>query len=502
MSTALFADSKFYGPELLQISDAVAREKGLSKDIVLEAMEEAIQKAAKTKYGPESDIRVNIDRKTGEVSLTKCITVKDIVEDEMNEVTLAEAKKMDPKAEIGTVFSTKLPPINFGRVAVQLGRQAIFQKIHEAEREKQYNELKDKAGEIINGVVKRAEFNSVTLDIGRTEAVIRRDQLIPKENFRVGDRVRAYITEVRREVKGPQVFLSRTHPQFLAKLFAQEVPEIYEGIIEIKSVARDPGSRAKIAVFTSDPNVDPIGACVGVRGSRVQAIIQELQGEKIDIVWWSDNPATFAVNALAPAEVSRVILDEDNHKFEVLVPENQLSLAIGRRGQNVRLASMLTGWDISVVSEAEAIERRNKEYHEKSKAFMDALECDEVIAHLLVNEGFLNAEELSEESLEDLASIEGFDENIAGELLNRAKAYMQKKRVEQDKQLRQSKVEAKLMKFDKLTKEELLALADKGIKKLDNLADLSVEELIELLPDLSKDRAEDVIMKAREHWFK
>ncbi len=501
MSVALWMDSKFYGPELLQIADSVAREKGLKKDQVLEAMEGAIQKAAKSKYGYESDIRANIDRKTGEVSIMKYLTVKEPIEDEFNEITLEEAKKMDPNAEVGTVFTTKLPPINFGRVAAQVGRQIIVQKIREAEREKQYNEFKDKVGEIVNGVVKRAEFNSVTLDVGHTEAVIRRDQLLPKENFRVGDRVRAYIADVSREEKGPQIFLSRTHPQFLVKLFCQEVPEIYEGVIEIKSVARDPGSRAKIAVFTSDSNIDPIGACVGVRGSRVQSIIQELQGEKIDIILWSDDPATFAVNALAPAEVSRVVVDEENHKFEVLAPDSQLSLAIGRRGQNVRLASMLIGWNVTVVSETEALDRKNKEYHESSKAFMEALDCDEVIAHLLVTEGFSSIEDVAYIAKEDLSSIEGFDENLADELINRANVYLQKKESEIKELLKEKNVDERIIEGNWFSGKDLLALTNAGVLKLDDLADLSTDELVEILPNLSDKDAGDIIMKAREHWF-
>lgn len=502
MSTALWTDSKFYGPELLQVADSVAREKGLNKDQVLSAMEGAIQKAAKSRYGYESDIRVNIDQKTGEVTIMKYLTVKDPVEDEYNEITLEEAKKIDPKAEVGTVFTTKLPPVNFGRVAAQVGRQIIVQKIREAEREKQYLEFKDRVGEIVSGVVKRAEFNSVTLDIGHTEAVIRKDQLLPKENFRVGDRVRAYIADVSREERGPQIFLSRTHPQFLVKLFCQEVPEIYERVIEIKSVARDPGSRAKIAVYTSDTNIDPIGACVGVRGSRVQAIIQELQGEKIDIVLWSDDPATFAVNALAPAEVSRVVVDEENHKFEVLAPDSQLSLAIGRRGQNVKLASMLIGWNVTVVSETEALERKNKEYHESSKAFMDALDCDEVIAHLLVTEGFSGVEELAYISKEELSSIEGFDETLAEELIKRASDYLVKKDAEVAKQLEEKQIDKKLIDLGLLSNNDLLVLVNAGIKNLDDVADLSINELVELLPNISESDASDIIMKAREHWFK
>ncbi|MDR2794480.1 MAG: transcription termination factor NusA [Holosporaceae bacterium] len=502
MSTALWTDSRFYGPELLQISDAVAREKGLEKEKVLEVMESAIQKAARSKYGHEHDIRVNIDRKTGEVSILKCLTVKENVENEYTEISLEDARKIDADAAVDTVLSSRLPPINFGRVAAQVGRQIITQKIREAEREKQYNEFIGRVGEIISGVVKRAEYNSVTLDIGRTEAIIKKDQLIPKENFRVGDRVRAYIANVSQETSGPQIFLSRTHPQFLAKLFQQEVPEIYDNVIEIKSVARDPGSRAKIAVYTADSSIDPIGACVGIRGSRVQTIIQELQGEKIDIVLWSDDPATFAVNALAPAEVSKVVMDEENRKFEVLAPDNQLSLAIGRRGQNVRLASQLIGWNVTVVSESEATEKRNQEYHQQSRVFMDILDCDEVIAYLLVTEGFTEIEELAYITKDELVSIEGFDENLADELISRAKNYLAEKEKEASEKIKKLKIDKKIMAIGLLSDKMLLQLAANKILKLDDLADLSADELVEIVPDLDKDIANEVIMKAREHWFK
>ena len=501
MSTALWTDSRFYGPELLQISDSVAREKGLEKEKILEAMEVAIQKAARSKYGNEHDIRVIIDRRTGEVTIMKCVTVKEVVEDEFTDISLEEALKLDPNATIGHVFTTILPPINFGRVSAQVGRQIINQKIREAEREKQYDEFKGRVGEIISGVVKRAEINSVTLDIGRTEAVIKKEQLIPKENFRVGDRVRAYIVDVSRETKGAQIFLSRTHPNFLAKLFMQEVPEIYDGIIEIKSVARDPGSRAKIAVYAADTNIDPVGACVGVRGSRVQAIIQELQGEKIDIVLWSDDPATFAVNALAPAEISKVVVDEENHKFEVLAPDSQLSLAIGRRGQNVRLASQLIGWNVTVVSESEAIERQNREYQERSQAFMEALDCDEVIARLLVTEGFYTVEELASVPLEELLSIEGFDENLANELISRAKVYLEKKEAEAAAQIKKLNIDPKILELGVFSNEMLVKLAEQKIVKLSDLADLSSDELIDILPDLNIDQANDIIMAARKDWF-
>ncbi|MDR2724093.1 MAG: transcription termination factor NusA [Holosporaceae bacterium] len=502
MSTALWSNSRFYGPELLQISDAVAREKGLEKEKILEAMEGAIQKAARLKYGPEHDIRVSIDRKSGEVSILKCITVKEVVENEVTEISLEEARKTDKSAIIDHVLTTELPPVNFGRVAAQVGRQIITQKIREAEREKQYKEFKDRVGEIISGVIKRAEYNSVTLDIGHTEAIIRRDQLIPKENFRVGDRVRAYIADVSQETKGAQVFLSRTHPQFLAKLFAQEVPEIYDGVIDIKSVARDPGSRAKIAVYSADSNIDPIGACVGVRGSRVQSIIRELQGEKIDIVLWSDDLTTFAVNALAPAEVSRVVVDEENRRFEVLAPDEQLSLAIGRRGQNVRLASQLIGWNVTVVSESEALEKSNQEYHAQSKEFMVALDCDEVIAHLLVAEGFTSIQELGNIQKEEMASIEGFNEGLAEELIARAKNYLQKKDEEALEKLKSMKIDGDIINIDAFSSDDLLILAEHNIKKLDDLADLSTEELRELLPHLDENCAGEIILKSREHWFK
>ncbi|MDR1335117.1 MAG: transcription termination factor NusA [Holosporaceae bacterium] len=502
MSTSLWTDSKFYGPELLQIAEAVAREKGLEKEKILEAMEGAIQKAAKSKYGHEHDIRVIIDRKIGEVSILKCITVKETIEDEFVDITLEDALKIDPNAVTGQILSTKLPPVNFGRIAAQVGRQIIIQKITEAEREKQYEEFKNRVGEIISGIVKRVEYNHLIVDIGKTGAVIKKDQLIPKENYRIGDRIRAYIYEVSRESKGHQVFLSRTYPQFLAKLFMQEVPEIYDGVIEIKAVARDPGSRAKIAVYSADTNIDPIGACVGVRGNRVQAIIQELQGEKIDIILWSNDLATFAVNALAPAEVTRVVMDEENRRFEVLAPDNQLSLAIGRRGQNVRLASILIGCSVTVVSETFAMEQRNKEYHLNSQTFMEALDCDEVIAHLLVTEGFETVEELSNCPIEGLASINGFDEDIAKELISRAKDYMQRKKEESAQKIKSMEVDKEIITMGLLSDDMILALAEKNILKLDELADLCTDELMEILPGINQNFANEVIMKSREHWFK
>jgi N utilization substance protein A len=406
--------------ELIQVADVVAREKGIDRDEVLEAMEQAIQKAGRSKYGQEHDIRASIDRQTGEIRLVRCTEVVEEVEDDITQITLEQAQKRDPALSLGDFIVDPLPPIDFGRIAAQTAKQVIVQKVREAERSRQYEEFKDRTGEIVNGIVKRVEFGNVTVDLGRAEAVLRRDELLPRESFRNGDRVRAYIFDVREEPRGPQIFLSRTHPEFMKGLFRQEVPEIYDGIIEIKAVARDPGSRAKIGVISYDGSIDPVGACVGMRGSRVQAVVGELQGEKIDIVPWSDDPATFVVNALAPAEVAKVVLDEDQRRIEVVVPDEQLSLAIGRRGQNVRLATMLSGWDIDILTEAEESERRQEEFRTRSKIFMDALDIDDVMAHLLVAEGFTSVEEIAYTGLEELTQIEGFVEDIAEELQNRA----------------------------------------------------------------------------------
>src|SRR5258708_26898042 len=381
--------------EMLQVADAVAREKSIEREEVLEAMEQAIQKAGRAKYGHEHDIRAQIDRNTGEIQLLRYRQAADPVENEATQITLAEAQGKNPDAQLGDFIIDPLPPIDFGRIAAQTAKQVIVQRVREAERKRQYNEYKDRVGEIVNGLVKRVEFGNITVDLGRAEAVLRRDELLPRETFRPGDRVRAYIFDVRREPRGPQIFLSRTHPQFMAKLFAQEVPEVYDGIIEIRAVAGDPGSRAKIGVISNDSGIDPVGACVGMRGSRVQAVVGELQGEKIDIIPWSGDPATFVVNALAPAEVAKVVLDEEQRRIAVVVPDEQLSLAIGRRGQNVRLASMLTGWDIDIMTEAEESERRTEEFRTRSALFIEALDVDDVIAHLLVGEGFTTVEEIA-----------------------------------------------------------------------------------------------------------
>lgn len=493
-------------PELLQVADAVARDKGIDKDEVLTAMEFAIQKAGRSKYGLEHDIRATIDRKSGEIRLARYIEVvenSENVENEAAQITLAEALKKDKTLKVGDFIIDPLPPVDFGRIAAQTAKQVIVQKVRDAERMRQYNEYKDRVGEICNGVVKRVEAGNIIVDMGRAEAILRRDELIPREVFHNGDRIRAYILDVRQEQRGPQIFLSRTHPQFMAKLFAQEVPEIYDGVIEIKSVARDPGSRAKMAVVASDSSIDPVGACVGMRGVRVQAIVTELQGEKVDIIQWSPDAATFIVNALAPAEVIKVILDEEAHRIEVVVPDDQLSLAIGRRGQNVRLASQLTEWYIDILTEAEESERRQSEAKVRIRTFMDALDVDDMIAHLLAAEGFTSVEEVAFVPTEDIASIEGFDEDLAAELQNRAKTFVEKQNAEFAVKSKELGVDDSLISFDGLTQAMIVKLAEKGIKTLDDFADLANDELLEILGEntMTAHDADALIMKAREHWF-
>ena len=489
--------------ELIQVADVVAREKGIERDEVLEAMEQAIQKAGRSKYGQEHDIRASIDRQTGEIRLVRCTTVVEELEDDITQLTLEQARQRDPALSLGDLIVDPLPPIDFGRIAAQTAKQVIVQKVREAERSRQYDEFKDRTGEIVNGIVKRVEFGNVTVDLGRAEAVLRRDELLPRESFRNGDRVRAYIYDVREEIRGPQIFLSRTHPEFMKGLFRQEVPEIYDGIIEIKAVARDPGSRAKIGVISHDGSIDPVGACVGMRGSRVQAVVGELQGEKIDIVPWSDDPATFVVNALAPAEVAKVVLDEDQRRIEVVVPDDQLSLAIGRRGQNVRLATMLSGRDIDILTEAEESERRQEEFRTRSKIFMEALDIDDVMAHLLVAEGFSSVDEIAYTGLEDLTQIEGFVEDIAEELQNRALVYTEAERERLASRRLELGVSDELAKMDGLTASMVVILGENEIKSVDDLGDLASDELIELLPgvEMSMEEANTIIMAARAHWF-
>jgi N utilization substance protein A len=494
--------------ELLQVADAVAREKSIDRDEVLIAMEQAIQKAGRSKYGHEHDIRAAIDRKTGEIKLTRVQeVVGEVVENEATQIPLKAAVRRDPNLKVGDLIIDDLPPIDFGRIAAQTAKQVIVQKVRESERKRQFEEFKDRKGEIINGLVKRVEFGNVTVDLGRGEAMLRRDELLPRETFRNGDRVRALILDVREEPRGPQIFLSRTHPDFMAKLFAQEVPEIYDGIIEIKAVARDPGSRAKIAVISHDSGIDPVGACVGMRGSRVQAVVQELQGEKIDIIPWSPDPATFVVNALAPAEVAKVVLDEDSGRIEVVVPDEQLSLAIGRRGQNVRLASQLTGFDIDILTEEQESKRRQEEFKTRSQMFMDALDVDDVIAQLLVTEGFTSIEEVAFVPPEDLAGIEGFDEDVATELKTRALAWIEAEAERLNVRRRELGVADDVAAIEGLTPAMLVALGEKGVKSLDDLADLAADELNDekdgILKDfeVSTEDANAIIMAARAHWF-
>src|SRR6195952_4294308 len=413
--------------ELLQIADAVAREKNIDRQIVLESMEDAMQKAARSRYGQETEVRAEINPKTGEVRFSRLLLVVDEIKNAPPQTLPADARKKTPAAEVGDWIAETLPPFDFGRIAAQSAKQVIVQKVREAERDRQYEEYKDRISDIVNGVVKRVEYGNVIIDLGRGEAVVRRDELIPRETFRPGDRIRAYLFDVRRETRGPQIFLSRTHPQFMAKLFTQEVPEIYDGIVEIKAVARDPGSRAKIGVISRDSSVDPVGACVGMRGSRVQAVVNELQGEKIDIIPWSADAATFIVNALQPANVARVVIDEDDERIEVVVPDDQLSLAIGRRGQNVRLASQLTGSQIDILTEQEASEKRQREFAERTGLFEGELDVDETLAQLLVAEGFGSLEEVAYVDPSELAVIEGFDDDLAAELQNRAQEALDRK---------------------------------------------------------------------------
>ena len=464
--------------ELLQIADAVAREKSIEREVVIEAMAEAIQKAARSRYGAENEIRARINPTTGEIRLVRLLEVVDDVENDAVQIDLKEAQRRNPAAQLGDLIEDELPPVDFGRIAAQTAKQVIVQKVRDAERERQYDEYKDRIGEIVHGIVKRVEYGNVITDLGRGEAIVRRDELLPRETFRNGDRIRAYIYDVRREQRGPQIFLSRTHPQFMAKLFAQEVPEIYDGIIEIKEVARDPGSRAKIAVLSNDNSIDPVGACVGMRGSRVQAVVNELQGEKIDIIQWSPDSATFIVNALAPAEVVKVVLDEDTKRIEVVVPDDQLSLAIGRRGQNVRLASQLTHWDIDILTEAEESERRQAEFASRSATFADALDVDEVIAQLLASEGFSSIEEVAYVPLDEIAEIEGFDEDTAQEIQSRALDYIDRQNAEFDEKRKELGVEDAVGEIEGVTPRMLVALGENDVKTVDDLAGCATDDLI------------------------
>jgi len=465
--------------ELLQIADAVAREKVIDRQIVVAAMEDAIAKAARSRYGAETDVHAEIHPKTGELRLSRHLLVVEQVENDATEISLADARRRNPAAEVGDAIAETLPPFDFGRIAAQSAKQVIVQKVRDAERDRQYDEYKDRIGEIINGLVKRVEYGNVVVDLsGRGEAIVRRDELIPRETFRPGDRIRAYLFDVRREARGPQIFLSRTHPQFMAKLFGQEVPEIYDSIVEVKAVARDPGSRAKIAVTSNDSSIDPVGACVGMRGSRVQAVVGELGGEKIDIIPWSYDRATFIVNALQPAEVVKVVLDEEAERIEVVVPDEQLSLAIGRRGQNVRLASQLTGWDIDILTEAEESERRQKEFVERTEIFMNALDVDETVGQLLAAEGFRSVEELALVEPAELASIEGFDEETGAEIQRRAQDYLDRIEAEHEARRKELGVADDLREIEGLTTAMLVALGENDAKTVEDLAGCATDDLV------------------------
>ncbi len=510
--------------ELLAIADAVAREKLIDKGIVIEAMEDAIQRAARARYGAENDIRAKLDPNTGDLRLWRVLEVVEEVDDNFKQVDLKGAQKIKADAALGDFIVDPLPPIEFGRIAAQAAKQVIFQKVRDAERERQYEEFKDRAGEVITGVVKRVEFGHVVVDLGRAEGVIRRDQQIPREMVRVGDRIRSLILRVAREVRGPQIFLSRAHPDFMKKLFAQEVPEIYDGIIEIKAAARDPGSRAKIGVISYDSSIDPVGACVGMKGSRVQAVVQELQGEKIDIIPWSEDTATFVVNALQPATVARVVIDEEENRIEVVVPDDQLSLAIGRRGQNVRLASQLTNSQIDILTEADASEKRQREFVERSEMFQSELDVDETLAQLLVAEGFTSLEEVAYVERDEIASIEGLDDDIAQELQDRATEALERREAAAREERRALGVEDALANMPHLTEPMLVTLGKAGIFTLDDLADLATDELVQKKRQEPRRRAEnsnrsedkggilsayglsdeqgnEIIMAARAHWF-
>ena len=500
--------------ELLQIAEAVAREKNIDRSIVLSSMEDALQKAARSRYGQETEVRAEINPRTGETRFSRLLLVVDEIENDATQILMADARRKNPAAQVGDWIAETLPPFEFGRIAGQSAKQVIVQKLREAERDKQYDEYKDRIADIINGVVKRVEYGNVVVDLqGRGEAVVRRDELIPRETFRPGDRIRAYVYDVRREQRGPQIFLSRTHPQFMSKLFTQEVPEIYDGIIEVKAVARDPGSRAKIGVTSRDSSIDPVGACVGMRGSRVQAVVNELQGEKIDIIPWSPDAATFIVNALQPAEVVKVVLDEDSSRIEVVVPDDQLSLAIGRRGQNVRLASQLTGWDIDILTEAEESERRQKEFVERTNLFMEALDVDEVVGQLLASEGFRSLEELAYVEPAELSSIEGFDEDTASEIQSRARGHLQAVEEEFDRKRRELGVDDDLKEIDGITTAMMVKLGENDVKSVEDLAGAVPDDLVGWTErkdgestrhsgylesfEMSREDAEAVIMAAR-----
>ena len=499
--------------ELIQIADAVAREKSIDKSLVIEAMEDALARAARSRYGHETLVKAEINPKTGETRLWRLLEVVEEVDNDQIQMALSEARHRNPEAEVGDFMSEPLPPIDFGRQAAMGAKQVITQKVREAERDRQYEDFKDRLGEIINGIIKRVEYGHVIVDLGKAEAIIRRDQQLPRENYRNGDRIRAFIMDVRRETRGPQIFLSRSHPKFMAKLFEQEVPEVYDGVIEIKAVARDPGSRAKIGVYSNDPGIDPVGACVGMRGSRVQAVVNELGGEKIDIVPWNQNEATFVVNALAPAEVTKVVLDEDLKRIEVVVPDEQLSLAIGRRGQNVRLASQLTGYEIDIMTEEEESAKRQEEFRVRSELFMTGLDVDDMMAGLLVSEGFSKIEEIAFVGVEELMDIEGLDEETAEELQARARDFIEAENKKLDERRKELGVADDILEMEGLDLKMIVTLGENEVKSVEDLAGCATDDLTGWTERVDGERkhydgmlekykiaaedAEDLIMRAR-----
>ncbi len=488
--------------EILQVADMVARDKGIDREEILSAMEHAILKTAQLRYGTEKHIVAEIDRKTGDISIKRAINVVEEVHDPIKEISIEDARKMNPDIELGEVLYEVLPPIEFGRVAAQSARQVIVQKVKSAERNKQFEAFKGRVGEIITGIVKRVEFSDVILDVGRTEGILKKQDVIPNEIFKVGDRIKVLLVSISSEVSGPMLQLSRTHPDFLRKLFEQEVPDIYDNVVKIMSIARDPGSKAKMAVTTSDPNLDPVGACVGVKGMRVQAVVDELKGEKIDIVLWSDNPAIFVVNALSPAEVSRIVLDEDKKSVEAVVKSEQLSSAIGRRGQNVRLASKLTGWNINVITDEQDSKRRAEESSRIISSFIGELDVDDIVAHLLMNEGYTDVKDIAETSLSELCSIDGFDEEVAKELQERAILSLNKKKNNLKKLCDEMGVSKELMEYPAITDDLLEVLIKSDIKNLDDIGDLSTDELLDISKGLlTKEDAEALIMEIRKNWF-
>ena len=507
--------------ELLRIVDAVANEKSIDKELVISSMESAIQKAALTKFGNENDILVKINRENGEISIQKVLEVVDSVEDSSRQISIDQANKVSEgveKISVGSKIYEELPQIDFSRIAAQSAKQVINSKVREAERNRQFDDFKDKQGQILSGIIKRLEYGNAIIDLGRAEGVIKKDELIPREILKTGDRVKAYCYEVKQDFKGHQIFLSRAHPQFLAKLFFQEVPEIYEGVIEIKSVARDPGSRAKICVFSKDTSIDPVGACVGMRGSRVQTIVNELQGEKIDIIKWTEDLPTLISESLSPAEIQKVLIDQSNKRIDVILTEENLSKAIGRRGQNVRLASKLTNYEIDILTDKEDSERRQTEFKEKTENLIKNLEVDETLGQLLVSEGFQSIEEISQAKAEDIEKIEAIDTETAQELINRSKENLIKVKEEVGKKLKELGVEDQLINLKGMTQGMLVILGQKNIKKLNDFADLSSDELIGGFDEikgkkirikgyleefsLSREEADELIMSARNIVYK